>query len=380
MKATTRSRWWCGAGVLLLAAMPGFAETRAAPTVIIGPEEVVHGDLYAVGSTVRVEGIVEGDLVATAGNVEIPGRVKGDVLAAAGTMRVSGVVGGSLRVLGGQLELRGQVGEDVLAGVGGFTADATGTIGRDVMASGGEVKLRAPVGRDVTLTAGTVVMGGPIGGAAQLTVQTLELEPLAQVAGELKYRSAKVAQIAPDAKVSSIVRIEPDAARPGSLVFGFLLSWVRAFFAFTVLGLLLAVVSPRFAKAVPEVLRATPWHSLGWGALVLLAAPFATFALFLTGLLLGGWWLGLIAASLVLTAVAMSFPVVGYRVGQLLVARTSMTGAKRVAALLVGVAAVTLVLRIPLLGALVALTTVLLGLGSMAMAGLQLRRGAALEG
>lgn len=373
MNGITRGGLWWSAGLLLLA-MPALAETRAAPSVVIGPDEVVHGDLYAGGSTVRVEGTIEGDLVTSAGTVEIPGHVRGDVMAAAGTVRVTGTVEGSLRVLGGQLELPGYVGEDVLAGVGTFTAEPSGAIGRDVMVSAGEVKLRAPVGGSVSLTAGNAVLGGPIAGRAKLTVQSLEVEGPA-VIGALEYRSAKTATIAPAASVGPISRIEVDAQRPGAMVFGFLLAWVRGFFAFSLLGLLLAALSPRFARAVPEVLRQTPWHSLGWGALVLLAAPFVTFALFIAGLLLGGWWLGLIAGGLAMTAVAVSFPVVGYRVGQLLVARTSMSSAKRLAALLVGVATVTLALRLPLLGAVVGLGVVLFGLGAIVLAGLQLRKG-----
>ena len=374
MNGLTRGALWCGAGLLLLA-FPVRAETRAAPTVVIGPNEVVHGDLYAGASTVRVEGIVEGDLVTSAGTVEIPGRVMGDVLAAAGTVRVSGLIDGSLRALGGQLELSGRVGEDVLAGGGTFTAESSGAIGRDLMVSAGEVKLRAPVSGDVSLTAGNVVLGGAIAGSTKLTVQTLQVEGPAQL-GPLEYRSAKAAIIAPEATVGAVSRIEPDTQQPGAVVFGFLLSWVRGFFAFSLLGLLLAVISPRFARAVPEVLRQTPWHSLGWGALVLLATPFVTFALFLAGLLLGGWWLGLIAGGLAMTAVAISFPVVGFRLGQLLVARTSMSSAKRLGALLVGVATLTLALRIPLLGAAVALAVVLFGLGAIVLAGVQLRKGA----
>lgn len=377
MNQLTRSRWWCGAGVLLLAALPSLAETRTAPTVVIGPDEVVQGDLYAAGSTVRVEGTVEGDVVAAAGTVEIPGHVKGDVLAVTGTLKLSGVVDGSLRVMAGQLELRGRVGEDVLAGVGSFTADPAASIGRDVVASAGGVTLRAPVGRDLSITGGNVVLGAPVAGAANLTVQSLVLEAPAEIGGELKYTSQKVATLSSGATVGSITHVRPDSVKPSTVLFGFLLSWLRAFFAFSLLGVLMALVSPRFTRAAPEVLRETPWHSVGWGALVLLAAPFATFALFFAGLALGGWWLGLIAGALVLSAVAMCFPVVGYQLGQRAMSKTSeMTGSRRLAALVLGVAAMTLVLRIPYLGALLALGVVVAGLGSMVMAGVQLRRGA----
>ncbi len=372
---TNRTNWWCLAVAGLL---PGLAaaEWRADPTVVVRPHEVIEGDLYVTANSVRIEGVVKGDLVAAAGTVEIPGEVKGDVLAAAGTLRVSGHVGGSLRSLGGQLQLTGAVGEDVLAAAGEFDSEPGASIGRDVLVGGGTVRLHGPVGGDVDVSAATVVLDAPVAGKVELTVDTLALEAGARVDGSLHYRSPREARLAPGARTGLLTRAEPDQPSPMGRLLLFLALWGRAFFAFSVLGVLLALVSPRFARTVPEVLRQAPWHSLGWGALALVLAPFVGLLLFLAGLALGGWWLGLISAAVVLTAIATSFPVVGYQLGQLVLPRRASSTGSRIVALLTGVGMVTLGTRVPGLGVLIGVLVALFGVGSMLLAGLRLRRGA----
>lgn len=372
MRRSLRWPMWSLAAVVLSSGVAS-AEVRAAPAVTIGADEVVKEDLYAAASTVRVEGIIEGDLVTTAGTVEIPGQITGDLLALGGNIRVSGKVGGSVRVAGGELELRGPVTEDVLAGVGTLRIDSASAIGRDVMATAGEARVLGPIQGNLRLTGGNITLGAPIGGKANLTAQSLSLEDGAKVT-TLTYRGQQPAKVAAGAEVGTLEKLELPERSPVAMVTGFIVAWFRAFFAFTVLGVLLALVSPHFARAVPEVLRERPWQSLGWGALVLFLAPFVAFAFFFAGVLLGGWWLGLIASGIVLTAVALSVPVVGFQLGQRVVAMAAATNARRLGALVLGVAVITLVLRVPFLGVLVALAIAAFGLGSMLQAGLRLRR------
>ena len=373
MTRRMQSRAWALAAATLLAGT-AWAEMRAAPSVTVRQDETVKEDVYAAGSTVRVDGVIDGDLVVAAGTVEIPGHVTGDVLAAAGTVRVTGEVDGSLRLLGGQLELRGPVGEDVAAAVGTLRMTPAARIGRDVLASAGEVALLGPVAGDVKLTGGDVTLGARIGGKADLTVQSLSVESDAELVGPLTYRSAKMATVAPGARLADVERLEAPERSTGGLVLGFVVGWLRAFFAFTILGVLLAFVSPRFASAAPEVLRERPWRSLGWGAVALLLAPLAAFTLSLAGLLLGGWWLGLLAGAVMLAAVATAFPVVGFLLGRQVVS-PGASWSSRFGALVLGVLGVTLVLRVPVLGVLAALVVVAFGLGAELLAGLELRRG-----
>src|SRR5207253_2911768 len=71
------------AGLCTVLAMPTGAsatEFRHEERLTIAKDEVIHGDLFAAGGRIRVEGTIEGDLVMAGGDIEISGHVLGDVL------------------------------------------------------------------------------------------------------------------------------------------------------------------------------------------------------------------------------------------------------------------------------------------------------------
>jgi hypothetical protein len=292
-------------------ALPAMAEVRYGDVVLVGEDEIIDEDLYLFGSTVRVEGIVHGDVVVAAGSVEIGGEVDGDVLSAAGETTISGPVQGSLRAVGGKMTFADAVADDLVAAGGSLVLDGQAKVGRDAIVAGGEVVIRAPIARNVEAMCGRLVLGSSVEGNVNAGVETLEVEAPAKVAGTLAYRSPTVAQIAESAKIGSIARTQVETE--GALAFFY--RWTRAIIGLGALGLILALLSPRFARAIPETLKRSPLRSLGWGALGLLVTPFAAVGLFFLGGLFGGWWLGLMALAALVVAAAVSFPVIAYSFG-----------------------------------------------------------------
>src|SRR5438132_1487922 len=80
---------------------------------------------------------------------------------------------------------------------------------------------------------------------------------------------------------------------PGRSATAFALDWLKGIVGLAVLGLVLLVLFPGAAPRNAEVLRQSPWTSLGLGALVLVVAPLLAVIVFGAGLWVGGWWLGL---------------------------------------------------------------------------------------
>jgi hypothetical protein len=112
------------------------------------------------------------------------------------------------------------------------------------------------------------------------------------------------------------------------------------------------------------------------GTLGLFATPPAALILIFLGALLGGWWLGLIALVVLIVALALSFPVIAYIFGLEAFAKVTAIegGGKKLLALIAGLAALMLLVRIPVLGALIALATMLFGLGALLRTGVELRK------
>ncbi|HEX5751165.1 MAG TPA: polymer-forming cytoskeletal protein [Archangium sp.] len=365
-----RNPWlpWLPSLLVLWALVPGLAraaEFRSGDVVQVGPQEVIDEDLYAFGRVVNIQGTVRGDVIAMGREVDISGTVEGDVMSAASVNRISTPVRGSLRAAGGELSVSGPVGEDAMLAAGNLSLTPEARVGKDLYLLSGDARLYAPVQGELRAAAGTLTLAAPVGQDAHAEVGTLRLTDGARVGGNLSYRSDKDAQLASGAVVSGTVEhLAPRQEKGGGPAMGLYL-WLRSLVGLFALGLLFSLLTPRFAHRVTAMLRQRPLPSLGLGAAFFVSVPFLAGLVFLVGLLLGGWWIGLFILALYGFAIALSFPVVGLFLGRWLLERFHKTGAHLAVALLLGLVLLTLVGRVPILGGLVALATILFGLGAL---------------
>jgi cytoskeletal protein CcmA (bactofilin family) len=351
------------------------AVVRRGETVTIGPDEVLNEDLYAFGSTILIQGTVRGDVITAARTLEISGTVEGDVLSMTGDTRISGQVQGSVRAASGTLVVTGQVGEDCVAATGQARFEPGARVGGDIFLAANTATLQAPVGGQVQAAAETLTLEAPVTGNVRAEVATLRLTSAANIGGSLRYTAGKSAEIASDATIAGPVeRLTPtQRQRQGPLMY--VIGWVRSVVGLFALGLLLVLLLPDFSRRLPVTLRRAPWRSLGWGTAAFVGIPVLAALLVIVGLLLGGWWIGLIVLGLYAVALALCFPVVGMFIGSWLLERFGKAGTPLVLALLLGLVLLTLVDRVPVLGALIILATVLFGLGALILTAVQGRRG-----
>ncbi len=348
------------------------ADTRQGQVVTVSAGETVDDDLYAFAATINILGTVCGDVVAFGGNVTVDGTVVGDLIVGAGTATVNGQVGGSVRVGSGTVTIDGRVGEDVVVGSGTLTLGGSSRIGRDLLAAGGSGTLSGDVARNVRAATGDMTLDGRIGGDTVLDVGTLRLSDRAMLQGALVYTSERDATTAAGAVVrGSVERRTPPRATPidpTARALGAGIDWLRGFVAFALLGLVMVVVLPGSTRRSADTLVASPLVSLGLGAGVLLGVPLVALLVFIVGLLIGGWWLGLVALALYFVAIAASVPVMALAIGRWLFARMGRGDRGLVWALLLGLIILLLMTAVPVVGGVVLLLAVLLGLGALTVA------------
>jgi cytoskeletal protein CcmA (bactofilin family) len=323
---------------------PG-SETSGA-VVRIDENETVDGSLDATAGAVVVAGTVDGDITARAGSVLITetGRVTGDLEAAAGSVILEGTVDGDVVVSAAALELR-----------------EGSSIGGTLDAGVANARLAGSVGSDAAV------------GAATLTVT-----PTATIDGSLTYRSED-ATIADGAAVSGEVVRDDDleVASPGAFGDGSgpdlpsIPPWVGAVYSALsslLLGAILLLAMPNFGGRVAEIGTTRPLRSGGIGLLTLVGTPVALLILFVT---IVGIPLSLVGV-LTFGAVLLAASVYGaFVTGTWLLSLGDYRN--RWAALVVGVAAVAVLARIPIVGGLVQFAVLLLGLGALAVALYELR-------
>ncbi len=360
-------------GVVLVSASVS-AEVRSGQVVEVRPDEVVQGDLYVAGSQVTVLGRVTGDLLVLANTVDIKGVVDGDVLGAAGTLNVTGKVLGSVRGAAAQMSLLGPVGRDAAVAGGQLEIGPQATVGRDLLLAAGSAEVSGPVKGDVWAAANMLGLRAGVGGNVEARVGQLDLGDDARVAGNLRYESAKGARRANGASVAGVTEhraLEATAWQGGRWV---AVLWLRSMVAMFGLGLMLVLVFPTFTRRSVSALKASPWKSLGLGLAAALGIPGAAMVIVIIGALIGGWWLGMLLFGLYVTSLAVCFPMVGVFVGRWILDRLRRPGAHVVLALLIGVGLMTVLLRVPVVGALVVIVTLVFGLGAMILGETEGRR------
>jgi hypothetical protein len=364
-------RWLAGligsTAVAIFAGLPleaSAADLRQGSDVTVGHTETINDDIYAGAGTINIEGTVNGNVVAGGGTITVSGNITQDLIVGGGTINVTGHIGGSIIAAGGNLTLNGPVEHDIVVTGGMINVGSGATIGRDLVIGGGTATVAAPINRRVQMSAGSLTLKNRVGGDVRGRVDHLKLDG-AQIGGNLDYTSSNAAELVNGARVAgTTTRHTPsDSNRAGNAF----LDWLRELIGLLALGLLLIFLLPGVAVRAIDTLRALPWPSLGIGAAILVITPIVAVVAFVIGLLIGGWWLGVLLLPIWILVLAVGYVVSGFLLGRLLFARLGWGGYHDALALLAGLFVLTVVGLIPVLGWLVGLAAVVLGAGALAL-------------
>jgi hypothetical protein len=343
------------------------ADLRQGSDVTVGPGETVNDDLYAGAGTISINGTVNGNVFAGGGTITVSGNVTRDLILGGGTINVTGRVGGSIIAAGGNLTLNGPVERDIVVTGGIISIGSGATVGRDLVIAGGTATVNAPIARRVRMSAGKLTLRNKVGGDVTGRVDHLKLDG-AQIGGKLDYTSDNQVELVNGARVSgTTTRHTPTdggARGAGNGVVG----WLQALIGIFALGLLLIFLFPGLSARAIDTERAQPWASLGIGAAIGVITPILALIVFIVGIFIGGWWLGLLLIPLWILALAIGYVVSGFLLGRLIFAQLGWGQYHDALKLLGGLVVLTVVGIIPVLGWLVGLAALLFGTGALALA------------
>jgi hypothetical protein len=371
-KATHR-RWLAALGgstmvVALLAWLPldvAAADLRQGSDVTVGPSETVNDDIYAGAGTISISGTVNGNVFAGGGTITVSGNVTRDLVLAGGTINVTGRVGGSIITAGGNVTVNGPVAQDIVVTAGMIDVGSGATVGRDLVVGGGSATVSAPIARRVQMSAGNLTLRNRVGGDVRGRVDHLKLDG-AKIGGNLDYTSNNQVERANGASVAGTTTRHTPIERGGGAGNGFL-AWLRGLIGIFALGLLLIFFLPGLSTRAIDIERAQPWASLGIGAAILVITPIIALIVFILGIFIGGWWLGLLLIPLWILALAIGYAISGFLLGRLVFARLGWGRYHDAFALLGGLFVLTVVGLIPVIGWLIGLAAVILGAGAMTL-------------
>jgi cytoskeletal protein CcmA (bactofilin family) len=251
------------------------ADVRRGRSILIPAGDVIHNDLVATGSSVRIDGTVEGDVIAFTRNLTVTGHVTGDVIGFAGVTLIDGTVDGNVRVISRSVMLQGNTGKNLTAISNSLDLSTKGNVGGGAIVIAADADLDGKIQHDLLGLIGRGDIEGLIGGGAWIHGGSLTVASTAEIRGPATFEGPQQPEIESGAKLASpfqteitqeIRRNRRTAAR----------SAVRALFGYVAavaVGIFLLLVFPGFFRAA---LRETEGIGLpiGIGALALLTGAF----------------------------------------------------------------------------------------------------------
>lgn len=332
--------------------------------VTIGPDEVIHSDLFVASGGVRIEGTIEGDLIAAGGEVEVSGHVTGDVLSSSGTLVISGQVDGNIRSYSGNMTIRGKIGHNVLVAGGDVNVDREAVVTGSVTTFGGHLTVDGQIGRDVLAGGGEVTVAGNLGGALKVRSGELRISSGATVKGPIDFEGDHPPEVASGAKLASPVHFEKmkhgeDDYR-NARFYMWRVIWCAAYILF---GLVLFKVMPEFsAECVGMAERYGP--SLGVG---ILAAPGVFVGGAIACITVVGLFIGLATLFLWFASLYFAQVVAATVVGVWLLGRTRESW-PQIGRMALGMVIVRLAFAIPHVGGWAKLGVIIWGVGAIGLA------------
>ncbi|KPK23647.1 MAG: hypothetical protein AMJ70_02925 [Dehalococcoidia bacterium SG8_51_3] len=349
-------------------------DVREGETVTVGSGEVVNDDLYIAGGDIVIDGTVNGDIFAVGRSITVNGIVNGGVSFAGQTCTVNGEITNGLRFGGQSIVVNGRIGRDLVVGGSQLSISSTGQIDGGLIFGAGTVQANGSVGGSILGGGGQVTLANKVGGDITLSVDSLTIISSADIKGDVKYTSTNEASIQPGASISGdISHLIPErldkaekakakgimAGTIGTVVWK-ILSYVMIF----IIGIILILIARKRLTLMQMAIQKSPWQTLGWGALILIATPIAAIIVMITVI---GLPLGIISLLLWGIVLYLSQIPVALLLGRLIIRHNrelDSTGIM-IGALALGLLVLFVLRLIPVIGWIVALLVIVFGIGTL---------------
>lgn len=342
-------------------------DTKAGDSIYIPKDEIISGNLYAVGNSITIDGSISGDLIVIAQTVSVNGRVEGDIIAAAQSITVNGEVGGNIRVAGESININGSVARNINLLGEKIVLGNTSLIGWDVAAASGSFESRGSIAGGLAGSFGHALISGKVGKDVALKMSkdnydgTLIISPEANINGGLIYTAENAAQISEEAKINGATERKISPTKKTNTFAAWLWPEIYAIFCALTVGLVLVFLGKNITPKIIKRIDDKPLPCLLRGLILMLVLPLIAFLLLFTligiplALMISAWWLVAIYVARIFAAILIGQTILKYI--------DKKNNPKLIWSLIIGVIICWLLFAIPYVGWLLCLAATWLGLG-----------------
>lgn len=321
----------------------------AADSAATSTPGLVISDVLRVGPNLAISAPVSRDALLLGGDIQINSPVAGDVLALGGNIMINAPVAGDVRVAGGQITINSKVGGNVTVAGGQVSFSPMSEVAGSVGAWAGQVRIAGTVQGDVYTH---------IGQGADL-----QIDPNAIISGTLTYKASSANErlqsgtTAKEVVYQERVRKQPAFGRAG--YFFHLLS----LFCLLVVGLVIVSMAPKALRRSIEDSLVHPKQNLWWGLLTLLATPVGVILLLFTligiplALILGAGYLMVLYLASIFSGLVVGDSILRY------IKKDKSHNISLFWAMVLGVVVVWLLGRVPFVGFIITIISIVWGAG-----------------
>ncbi len=289
------------------------ANTRTGNSIYVASNEIIAGNLYAIGEKITIDGNISGDLIALAQTIVVNGRIDGDIIALAHNISVNGPIGGNVRIAGNNLSINNKIarnlnlfGPKVIIGTNsnvawdtyliGVDADINGTLNGNLSGQANKIIVNGKIGKNIDLK------------LAQDDSSNLIIGPKAIINGNLTYNSSHQIDVSKKATIAGKIKQIKTKTKTNN-IWPFLWKKLFSVFSALIVGLVLIFISKNITSQIITKLKKSPEKSFLPGILIIFAIPPLSLFLIFTligiplALMLIAWLISIVYIAKIYTAI-----------------------------------------------------------------------------
>jgi len=257
--------------------------------ITLAADQVVNGNYYTAGNKIEIFGTVNGDIFAAGNDIVIDSsNINGDIFAAGNTITIKGKVNGSLRLAGQKLVVEAEIAKNILAAGQYLDLNKDSKVQGHVSFAGQMASLNGWVGGRWESVLENLRLNGQIVGDAEVYLSdnqtaNIDLASGANIQGSLKYWSSQnlnldQTKVKQGIEYHTITQAIQNKMKPEFTLFGII--W--EILPISIVALLWWRFSKKFFNESYDLVKKHPGKSLLWGLLALIVIPIILILLMIT--------------------------------------------------------------------------------------------------
>ncbi|NCD00661.1 hypothetical protein EOL94_01030 [bacterium] len=335
--------------------------------IIINENQIVAGNFYVTASNLEIKGVINGDLIAISQNINVSGKILGDIISISEKLKVEGEVEGNIRSLSSEeIYINNYVGKNITVLTKNLKLGPNAEIIWDALIGSLNTEIKGKINGNIDTFTEKLFLSGIVKKDLNIFLPNkknsnqIQISNEAQVLGNLNYTNSEKIEVNSEKISGEIVFNKKNKEKNTA---SFIWKIILSIFSALVVGLVLINIFKSAINKFNGRLTKNIEKKLLPGFLFLILTPVASFVLILTII---GIPLAVIVLCLWIILIYLTKIFAGISLGYVLKKKIFKCKDKNLMKdLIIGVPLLFLSFKIPFIGPIISLLTIIIVLGNI---------------